>query len=114
MARKSKPLTCTFFIGDKQVDKLPPEYLDKMAERLSLVMSRYYTAHPDEYAKLVNADIEKERNSNKVQQDAKETKIEARRGAMATDCQSVCHCDAGGCDCSDLGLDCNVCIQQHC
>ena len=56
MARKSKPLTCTFFIGNKQVDKLPPEYLDKMAERLSLVMSRYYTAHPDEYIRLLKAD----------------------------------------------------------
>ena len=87
MGRKSKPLTSTFFIGNKQVDKLPPEYLDKMAERLSLVMSRYYAAHPDEYARLVQTDIEKERNSNEAQLDEKETKIEARSGQMAADYQ---------------------------
>lgn len=56
MARKSKPLTCTFFIGDKQVEKLPLEYLDRMADRLSLAVSRYYTAHWDEYARLVKAE----------------------------------------------------------
>ena len=53
MAR-NRELTVTFHIGDKQVPygKLPDEYLDKMAERLSSVMSRYYTNHPDQYARL--------------------------------------------------------------
>ena len=52
MARKEQKLTCTFFVGDKQVDKLSPEHLDKMSRRLSEVMSLYYTAHPEELMKL--------------------------------------------------------------
>ena len=54
MARKEQKLTCTFYVGGKQVDKLSPEYLDKMAQRLGEVMSIYYTAHPNEY-KLLKA-----------------------------------------------------------
>ena len=54
MARKEKKLTCTFYVGDKQVDKLSPEYLDKMAQRLGEVMSIYYTQHPNEYKQLKN------------------------------------------------------------
>ena len=52
MARKEQKLTCTFFVGKMQVDKLTPEYLDKMAQRLGEVMSIYYTAHPEEYKQL--------------------------------------------------------------
>ena len=52
MARKEQKLTCTFFVGGKQVDKLTPEHLDKMAQRLGEVMSLYYTQHIDEYQKL--------------------------------------------------------------
>ena len=54
MARKEQKLTCTFYVGGKQVDKLSPEYLDKMAQRLGEVMSIYYTAHPTEYQELKN------------------------------------------------------------
>ena len=54
MARKEQKLTCTFFVGDKQVDKLTPEHLDKMAQRLGDVMSIYYTAHSDEYRQIKN------------------------------------------------------------
>ena len=54
MARKEQKLTCTFFVGDKQVDKLTPEHLDKMAKRLGDVMSIYYTAHSEEYIHLKN------------------------------------------------------------
>ena len=54
MARKEQKLTCTFFVGDKQVDRLTPEYLDKMAQRLGDVMSIYYTAHSEEYKQLKN------------------------------------------------------------
>jgi hypothetical protein len=49
---KDKPLTVTFHIGGKQVDKLTPEQIDRMAQRLSEAMSIYYTAHPTEYANL--------------------------------------------------------------
>lgn len=52
MARKEQKLTCTFFVGGKQVEKLSPEYLDKMAQRLGNAMSLYYTAHLDEYKAL--------------------------------------------------------------
>lgn len=52
MARKEQKLTCTFFLGNKPVDKLPPEYLDKMAQRLGEVMSVYYSQHISEYQKL--------------------------------------------------------------
>lgn len=52
MARKEQKLTCTFFVGEQQVDKLTPEHIDKMAQRLGEVMSIYYTAHSDEYAQM--------------------------------------------------------------
>ena len=46
------PLTFTLHIGGKQVDKLTPEQLDRMAAKLSEAMSNYYTARPEEYAKI--------------------------------------------------------------
>lgn len=52
MARKEQKLTCTFFVGDKQVDKLSPEHLEKMSQRLGDVMSIYYTAHIEEYTQI--------------------------------------------------------------
>ena len=52
MARKEEKLTCTFFVGGKQVDKLTPEQCERMAQRLSEVMSLYYTAHPEEYLQI--------------------------------------------------------------
>ncbi|MEE1171098.1 MAG: hypothetical protein U0K87_01980 [Ruminococcus sp.] len=55
MAGKQKKLTCTFYIGNVQVDSLPPEYLDKMAQRIGETMSVYYTAHPEEYKKIKGA-----------------------------------------------------------
>ena len=49
---KGKPLTVTLHIGGKQVDSLTPEQIERMAQRLGERMSLYYTAHPEEYAKL--------------------------------------------------------------
>ena len=49
---KQKPLTVTFHIGGKQVEKLTTEQAEKMAQRLSESLSTYYTAHPDEFRKL--------------------------------------------------------------
>ena len=49
VSRKNKPLTCTFYVGGKQVDKLTDEQLEAMSKRLGEAMSIYYTAHPDEY-----------------------------------------------------------------
>lgn len=45
----NKPLTVTFHIGGKQVDKLTPEQCERMAQKLSEAMSRYYSNHLDEY-----------------------------------------------------------------
>lgn len=53
MAKRQKELTWTFHVGGKQVDELTPEQLDRMAERLSRAMSDYYTAHHEEYKKLI-------------------------------------------------------------
>ena len=52
MARKEQKLTCTFYVNGVQVDKLTPEHLDKMAQRLGEVMSIYYTANINEYKAL--------------------------------------------------------------
>jgi hypothetical protein len=50
--RKNKPLTCTFYVGGKRVDKLTPEQCEVVAQRFAEAASRYYTQHPEEYAKL--------------------------------------------------------------
>lgn len=51
MARKQQ-LTCTFYLGGKRIDKLTPEQLDKMVERLGEAMSTYYTQSISEYLKI--------------------------------------------------------------
>jgi len=53
---KEKKLTVTLHIGGKQVDKLTPEQTERMAERLFETMSLYYTANPEEYKKIQNAE----------------------------------------------------------
>ena len=50
--RMNKQLTCTFYVGGKQADKLTDEQLEKMSKRLGEAMSAYYSAHPEEYLKL--------------------------------------------------------------
>lgn len=50
MARK--PLTCTFYIGGKQVTELTEEQKEKMAQKLSESMSIYYTNHVEEFLRL--------------------------------------------------------------
>lgn len=45
-------LTCTFYIGGKQVDKLTSEQTKKMAEKIGEAMSLYYSNHIEEYARL--------------------------------------------------------------
>lgn len=49
---KEKKLTVTLHIGGKQVDKLTEVQKERIAQRLSETMSLYYTAHPEEYAKI--------------------------------------------------------------
>lgn len=56
--KKRQELTCTFYMIDRetgdtqQIDRVPPEALAKMQERLSENMSAYYTQHMDEYTRL--------------------------------------------------------------
>lgn len=47
--KKKKPLTCVFFIGDKQVEKLDHEHVQRISQRLSTEMSDYFSRHPEEY-----------------------------------------------------------------
>lgn len=49
---KQKPLTFTLHIGGKQVETLTEEQIEKISERLSEVVSTYYTVHPEEYTKI--------------------------------------------------------------
>lgn len=49
-----KPLTVTLHIGGKQIEKLTDEQCEKMAQRLNETMSRYYTAHSEEFKKIKN------------------------------------------------------------
>lgn len=50
--RKGNELTVTLFIGGKQVDKLTAEQSSRMAEKLSQVMSRYYSLNLSEFEKI--------------------------------------------------------------
>jgi hypothetical protein len=52
MAKKEQTLTCTFFVGGKQVDRLTEEQCERMAQKVGEVLSIYYTAHPEEYRQL--------------------------------------------------------------
>lgn len=59
----AKELTVTLYVGNEKVDKLTDEQLDRMSERLSEAMSRYYTDHPEEYLVLLkNDEFKKGRN----------------------------------------------------
>ena len=49
-----RPLTVTLHIGEKQIDTLTDEQCEKMAQTLNETMSRYYSSHTDEYAKIKN------------------------------------------------------------
>lgn len=47
--RKKKELTVTLFIGGRQVEELTTEQSERIAQRLSQTMSRYYSSHLEEY-----------------------------------------------------------------
>ena len=44
-----------FYLNGEPVDKIPGWALDKMSERLSFVVSRYFSQHPEEYEKYLNS-----------------------------------------------------------
>ena len=47
-----KQLTVTFHVGGKQVDNLTAAQVDRMAQKLSETVSRYYANHPSEFKNL--------------------------------------------------------------
>ena len=56
-----------FFLNGEPIDRLPQEALDAMSERLSRVVSRYFSQHPDEYeAFLREQEMKKGRLSTSV------------------------------------------------
>ena len=57
--KKNQTLTCTFYVGGKQVDKLTPEQSERIAQRFGECLSLYYTQHPDEYLKIKDVDLTK-------------------------------------------------------
>ncbi len=56
MGRKPVQLTYTCYLDGKPITEITDEQWAPMAERLSEVMSRYYTNHPEEYLKLLESD----------------------------------------------------------
>ena len=63
MAR-GKPLTVTLYYGGVQVDTLNEEQRARIGERLSRAMSTYYTAHPEEFRALCEADEKREQETH--------------------------------------------------
>lgn len=51
MAR-GKPITVKLVYQGQEVKTLPEDVREKMAQKLSEVMSDYYTAHPEEYLRI--------------------------------------------------------------
>lgn len=49
---KQKPIKVTLYLGEKQIQSLPPEHKDEMSKRLTERMSTFYTAHPQEFQKI--------------------------------------------------------------
>ena len=63
MAR-GKPLTVTLYYNGVQVETLPEEAKNNISERLTRAMSTYYTAHPDQYRALCEADEKREQTTH--------------------------------------------------
>lgn len=69
---RGKPLTATFYVGGKQVDRLTEEQLQRMADRLSEVMSRAYSLDIEEFKKIKvdnskeNSDVQNRRSDSRL------------------------------------------------
>ena len=55
MARKQITVEC--YLNGEKIDTVPPKAAQAMMDRLSAVMSRYYSLHPEEYLALGEGDI---------------------------------------------------------
>ncbi len=49
------------FYKGQEIERLPESALKEMSERLSVVVSAYFTAHPDEYAAYLESRRARER-----------------------------------------------------
>lgn len=47
-----KPLTVVLYYKGEQVETLPQEARDRISERLTVVMSTYFSAHPEQYSEV--------------------------------------------------------------
>lgn len=52
MAKRNQLLTATFYINGEQVESLTEEQQDKIVAAFGEALSRYYTYHPEEFARL--------------------------------------------------------------
>ena len=52
LAKGKRQLTVTLHIGDKQIDTLTTEQRERMSNRLSKTMNKYYSSHPLEYEQM--------------------------------------------------------------
>ncbi len=44
-----------FYLNDEEVEVLSTEVLNEMSERLSTVVSVYFTSHPEEYLRFLES-----------------------------------------------------------
>jgi hypothetical protein len=51
----AKEITVTLYLNNKPIETLTPEQSERMAQRLSKEMSKYYTNHPEKRKELRNA-----------------------------------------------------------
>lgn len=51
-AKSKGKLTVSIHIGGERVETLTEEQRDRIAEKVSKVMSLYYSNHPEEYLKI--------------------------------------------------------------
>lgn len=64
-----KEITVSFHIGNERIERLTEEHKERLAQRLSETMSRYYTARPEEYLRLKLEDVKNETVEEKEEVD---------------------------------------------
>lgn len=72
MGRRSEPLKVIIYLDGKPVDEIPPEVKAKMSERLSRVVSDYFSQRPEEYKQFCESDdrmIEEEKEKKKKERE---------------------------------------------
>lgn len=57
-SKTAETMTYRFFLNGEPSEKLPQEALDRMAERLSRVVSQHFRDHPEEYERFLNSRVQ--------------------------------------------------------